>query len=150
MRDIDTSRTPLSCEMSTPRFLLLLKNIACWSSPCLPFHDVTMISFTHFIDEDEDVVQIIPKPATPVNHQPLYLCLRISKKHWCIHHAQGANLHHGGEDLWHRDLKRREYWFAIPPSRFVWRNTMKCKSTEMNWTELNWIEIIMERFMEIT
>ncbi|XP_029202730.2 nuclear receptor coactivator 7-like isoform X3 [Acropora millepora] len=68
-------------------------------------------------DEDEDVVQIIPKPATPVNHQPLYLCLRISKKHWCIHHAQGANLHHGGEDLWHRDLKRREYWFAIPPSR---------------------------------
>ncbi|XP_068706589.1 oxidation resistance protein 1-like isoform X1 [Montipora foliosa] len=68
-------------------------------------------------DDDEDVVRIIPKPAAPIHHQPLYLCLRISKKHWCRHHSASDPLQRGGEELCHRDLKRREHWFAIPPSR---------------------------------
>lgn len=69
-------------------------------------------------NESDEEMRIVPKPTTPLHHQPLYLCLRISKKHWCRHHST-AEEHavQPGEELCDRDMKRREYWFAIPPSR---------------------------------
>lgn len=66
-------------------------------------------------ESDEDVV--VPKPAATSNHQPLYLCLRISKKHWCRQQSMFGSFPRQGEQLQDRDKKRREYWFAIPPSR---------------------------------
>ncbi|KAL9963260.1 hypothetical protein ACROYT_G032443 [Oculina patagonica] len=71
----------------------------------------------HGSESDEDVSHVVPKPATPLHHQPLYLCLRISKKHWCRHHSAAGIILQQGEELHDRDQKRREYWFAIPPSR---------------------------------
>lgn len=66
-------------------------------------------------ESDEDV--LVPKPATSFSNQPLYLCLRISKKHWCRHQGMFGSFPEQGEQLQDRDKKRREYWFAIPPSR---------------------------------
>ena len=84
---------------------------------------ILIIIMIFFIPEqhesDDDNTNIVPKPAAPLNHQPLYLCLRISKKHWCRHHNATGILQQQGEELHDRDQKRREYWFAIPPSRFV-------------------------------
>ena len=36
-----------------------------------------------------------------------------------------------GEDLHDRDQKRREYWFAIPPSRFVFGRTATPTKTSL-------------------
>lgn len=68
-------------------------------------------------ESDEDV--LVPKPATSFSNQPLYLCLRISKKHWCRHQGMFGSFPEQGEQLQDRDKKRREYWFAIPPSRYL-------------------------------
>ena len=92
--------------------------------------DVSFVS--SFSEGEEDVVPVIPKPVTPLHHQPLYLCLRISKKHWCRHHSMGERALEHGEDLHDRDQKRREYWFAIPPSRCVFEQRGKKKGLQLN------------------
>ncbi|XP_032219049.2 oxidation resistance protein 1 isoform X2 [Nematostella vectensis] len=63
-----------------------------------------------------DKEEIIPRPAAVSDVQPLYLCIRISKKHWCIC-LSGIKNKEKTEVLCDRDRRRREYWFAIPPSR---------------------------------
>jgi hypothetical protein len=62
--------------------------------------------------------EIIPHPAAACyEDQLLYLCIRISKKHWCMClTGEGPHLPKG-EDLMNRDRRRREYWFAIPVAR---------------------------------
>ncbi|XP_031570809.1 oxidation resistance protein 1-like [Actinia tenebrosa] len=63
--------------------------------------------------------EIIPRPAASAaaDDQLLYLCIRISKKHWCMCLAAGGHNSQEGESLMDRDRRRREYWFAIPAAR---------------------------------
>ena len=60
--------------------------------------------------------ELMPRPAAPSEDLPLYLCLRINKKNWCLYREK---LKGPGADLINRDQKRREYWFAIPHARYV-------------------------------
>lgn len=98
------------------------------------YYYIFFIPERHGSESDEDNTHIVPKPAAPLNHQPLYLCLRISKKHWCRHQSAAGIILQQGEELHDRDQKRREYWFAIPPSRFVAHFSARvCAFFEYTW-----------------
>ncbi|KAK3725721.1 hypothetical protein QZH41_018908, partial [Actinostola sp. cb2023] len=62
--------------------------------------------------------EIVPRPATSYEDNLVYLCIRISKQHWCMClSGEGYHSSKGAEPMMNRDKRRREHWFAIPASR---------------------------------
>ena len=63
--------------------------------------------------------EVIPRPASSYEDNLVYLCIRISKEHWCMCiSGEGYRSTKGIEDVMNRDKRRREHWFALPSSRY--------------------------------